>query len=125
MTLVDAVWDHWEDYRAGLYGTDLNLTLLERSRALLRDPDAFLEAATEMVRAWPNATHHNLSNMWSGRKAWLGQATCCYVHGATSRTTRMAWGDLTNEEQRRANGVAELVREAWERGTGAQALLDL
>lgn len=119
-------WSEWEDYRAGLYGTDMNLTLLERSAAVLRDPAVFHEAAVEMIREWPNAARHNLTNLWTGRNAWVGQATCCYVHGATAVTTRAAWGTLTNSEQRRANDIAAGVREAWERGwRDAQTTLDV
>lgn len=125
-SLQEGIWMHWEDYRAGMYGTDMNLTLLDMSAELLRDPARFHETAREMLREWPNAAVHNLTHMWSGRNAWVGQAACCYSHGATSVTTRHAWGTLTDNEQRRANDIAKGLRDEWERGVrDAQTVLDL
>lgn len=126
MTLAAAIWDHWEDYRHGLYSPFMHPDRQAASAGLLRDPDHFREVACEMLRAWPNSAYHNLSNMWSGRNAWLGQASCCYSHGATAADTRAAWGTLTQIEQRLANEVARCVRAEWERSTrDAQAVLDL
>ena len=109
-------WDGWEDYRAGLYEPTINPAHVDQSARLLKDPDAFYEAAVEMLREWPKAAHHNLSNMWSGRNAWLGQATCCYPHEATGASTRDAWGQMTNIEQTQANAVAAAVRLRWAKG---------
>jgi hypothetical protein len=126
MTLVEAIWDYWEDYRAGMYRSDMDPWRSALSEALLGDPDHFYEVAREMIREWPNSAHHNLVNMWSGRNAWLGQAACCYAHGATAADTKAAWGLLTNDQQRAANAVARTVQEQWERGKhDAQTVLDL
>ena len=109
-------WSDWEDYNAGLYATTFSPTGEAASLALLCSPEAFREAAREMVREWPNAARHNLAHMWSGRNAWVGQATCCYAHQATAVETRQAWGRMSNEQQRAANLVARDVRAEWEKG---------
>lgn len=114
--LAAAIWDHWEDYQHGLYRPVLDAARSELSLALLRDPGYFEEVSREMLREWPNSARHNLTHMWSGRNAWIGQASCCYAHGATSADTRAAWGLLTNAEQIAANSVARAVRFVWERG---------
>lgn len=126
-TLAGYIFDHWEDYRAGMYRTgNVAEIRVELARGLLADPDAFGEAAREMIREWPNAARHNLYSMWTGRNAWVGQATCCYSLGASSEETRIAWGRLSNDAHSRANAVARCVRDAWERGwRDAQAVLDL
>jgi hypothetical protein len=111
-----APWHDWEDYLAGLYHAVHTPENVPLSAAVLRDPEVFREAAMEMVREWPRAADHNLNKMWSGRNAWVGQATCCYVHQATAADTRVAWGTLSNPEQRAANAVADLVRAMWEGG---------
>lgn len=117
-------WDEWEDFTAGLYSEGIHHDQIPTAADLLRDPDQFREAAIEMLRHWPESARHNLAAMWSGRNAWLGQATCCYVHGINSATTRQAWGTLTNEEQRQANAVATACRIRWEQEVGhAQASL--
>jgi hypothetical protein len=124
--LAGYVWDRWEDYRNGLYVPAIHSDRVDQSAALLRDPDQFFEVAREMLREWPNSAYHNLVNMWSGRNAWIGQASCCYAHQATAADTRQAWGQLSNDEHRAANRVAMFVRELWERGArDAQAVLDL
>jgi len=121
--MTEPIWRNWEDYMAGMFEAGANPAHVTAAAALLRDPDQFLEAATEMVREWPHAAFHNLRNMWTGRNAWVGQATCCYSLDATGVETRLAWGTLSNEEQRQANRVAVMVREAWEVGRShAQAI---
>jgi uncharacterized protein (DUF2384 family) len=109
-------FETWEDFTAGMYRPRLDRAQVWLSRALLRDQEAFIQAATEMLREWPIAAMQNIHHMWSGRNAWVGQATCCYSVGSTSAETRAAWGDLVNAEQRAANEAARLVRAAWEKG---------
>lgn len=109
-------WDEWEDYAAGMYEPTVRDETVQLSAQLLSNPDAFMEAAREMLREWPNAARHNQQHMWSGRNAWLGQATCCYSHGATGAETREAWGTMTNTAQNAANDVAMTVRKSWEKG---------
>jgi hypothetical protein len=109
-------FDSWEDFAAGMYRQRLDAEHISLAEQLLRDCEAFREAATEMVREWPTSARQNLDHMWSGRNAWLGQATCCYSVGATSAETRAAWGLMDNGAQRSANEVARLVRLARERG---------
>lgn len=114
--IAAGIWDYWEDYQHGLYTPGSDPARVAASARLLGDPDCFWEVAREMVRAWPNSARHNLTNLWTGRNAWIGQASCCYSHKATSSETREAWGTLTQQEQRRANDIARGVRDLWEKG---------
>jgi hypothetical protein len=106
-------WTEWEDWRAGLYTTGVTTRrdAVASSVTLLSDSDGFLETAREMVREWPNAATHNLCLLATGRRAWVGQAACCYSHAATSSETREAWGRLSNAQQQAANNVADQVIE--------------
>lgn len=118
-------WDDWEDWLAGMYEPTNSEDWLAAAR-LLRDPDQFREAAREMIREWPHATRHNLGHMWSGRNAWVGQATCCYSLGLTAADTRRAWGTMSLGDQWTANQVARDIRAEWERTqVDAQAQLAL
>lgn len=108
-------WNRWEDWLAGMYGTESTVANVRAARGLLCDPDAFMEAAREMVREWPTAAVHNLTHLWTGRNAWVGQATCCYSLNITGTATREAWGSMTLDQQRAANEVATQVRIEWER----------
>jgi hypothetical protein len=123
-TLTTRPWDDWEDYTAGLYQHVLPVRAgkVQDSIRLLSDQDRFAEAAREMIREWPTAARHNL-NLPSGRRSWIGQAACCYSHGATSEETACAWGHLSNRVQRRANQIADAVASEYREGrSGAQAL---
>lgn len=102
-------YDEWEDYKNGMYALSLDVDRAALALGLLRCPDEFRETAREMLRAWPVAAQHNLGNLWTGRRAWVGQASCCYAFGATSADTRSAWGCMTNAEQRAANSAADAV----------------
>lgn len=105
-------WLEWEDYRAGMYrSAPLDEQRIRESAFLLTDPGGFREVAREMIREWPVAARQNLDHMWTGRNAWIGQAACCYAHGATSAETRAAWGTLSNPQQMAANKVARTIRD--------------
>jgi hypothetical protein len=89
--------------------------MIHDSWALLTSAGAFERAAREMIRAWPNAAKHHL-NLQSGRRAWIGQATCCHRHGATSEETAAAWGLMANSLQRQANRIASTVMDDYLQG---------
>jgi hypothetical protein len=118
-------WSNWEDYAAGLYEHRFYMGQVQASVKLLSDPDEFAAAAREMVREWPHAADHNL-HLPSGRRAWIGQAACCYHHGATAEETAGAWGRLSNQVQRRANAIASIIAKDYldGRGPGAETLFD-
>lgn len=119
-----STWNNWEDWQGGMYARQWEEHHVRSSVALLCDCDQFAEVAWEMVLAWPHAAHHNLSNMWAGRNAWVGQASCLYAHQAPALATREAWGALSLESQRQANTVAQTVRIRWEQHHVGQTLFD-
>ncbi len=109
-------WVEWEDYAAGMYAPDVTEEMVDESARLLGKPAEFHAAAASVIAAWPVAARHNLDHMWTGRNAWLGQAACCFAHQATSAATRVAWGLISPDSQRRANAVATTVRAGREGG---------
>lgn len=115
-------WAEWEDFQAGMYAPEFTPEHVQAAAALLSDPDEFFEVAREMVRAWPAAAHHNLDKLWTGRNAWVGQASCLYAYNCPSAATRLAWGTLTLEQQRTANRIAERVRIEREQADVSQTL---
>lgn len=124
MTLMCEPWQLWEDWIAGMYVTTATAEHEAASLELLTDPDQFREVAREMVRCWPVSAHHNLVNMWTGRRAWIGQASCLYSVNSPGVGTRAAWGRMTLEEQRAANVTADDVLEEWKRNNVGQTLFD-
>jgi hypothetical protein len=116
-------WGLWEDWTNGFYVVRHDPSRIEASASLLADKTRFANAARLVLEEWPNAAIHNLNHMWSGRRAWLGQAACLHSHGAVAAETRTAWGQLSNRQQSDANRTAESVIIGW-RGH-AQARLAL
>lgn len=115
--ILMTVWSNWEDYLAGMYANaSIRPSIVLLSQELLSDPDTFQEAGREMIRMWQRAAQHNLGYLPSSRRAWVGWATCCYVHGATSQETRLAWGRMSLNCQQHANAVANGLILEYERG---------
>ena len=88
--------------------------LIEKSYDLLRDEASFLSACRKVLKAWPYSSEHNLSAKCLNRRAWMGWAACCVSHQSTEYTTRNAWRFLTDEEQEKANVIAQTVITEWE-----------
>lgn len=105
----------WEDWAAGMYGSPPKGALRQLGRAadLLSDVQAFYVAASEMVMAWPVAAEQNLSNVSRNRRAWVGQAACCYAVGVPESVTKLAWHTMTRGARDRANRIADDVIADW------------
>jgi len=106
----------WEDARGGMYlPTSCAPAFHEMlARAILADPQTFARCASEMVSCWGYSAEHNLTNRSRNRRAWVGQATCCFVAGCPDYTVKNAWHRLTREQQDLANVVADGVILRWE-----------
>lgn len=113
----------WEDWSGGMYRCVVVTEDTERAARMLADPAAFYMAATMMVRDWPRAAEHNLTNREQNRRAWIGQATCCYSSNAPEGATRLAWWLLLEAERETANAVADRVIAEWEAARSAHLTL--
>jgi hypothetical protein len=107
----------WEDYQNGMYAT-VNATsghdLIIKAVEILGTPTLCRAAMERVVSEWPHATEHNLTNTGLNRRAWLGQAACCIMHKTPESLTKIAWGELSEDQQNKANEIAEYVIEQWE-----------
>ena len=88
--------------------------LIEKSKNLLSNPVAFQYSASTMVEHWKYSAEMNLTDMSQNRRAWIGQATCCFEYQTPEHLTRIAWNQLSEKEQIDANKVAERVIKNWE-----------
>lgn len=108
----------WEDVKNGILEEKYNeyetedLTL--KAKALLCSKEDFAEIATKVIKNWKYASEQHLSNISRNRRAWLGQASCCYKWGVPEYITKYAWRMMTKEEQDNANYIADLIITAWE-----------
>lgn len=123
-------YQKWECYQNGMYdqSKDNDLSLIEKSKNLLSDKQATLEAMTFVIENWKNSCEHYLTDLSSNRRSWLGQAACCFEHGASDQATCKAWWQLTDQQRFIANAVADTVINEWEQdniGGGKCLKLDL
>jgi len=107
-----APYTDWEDFKAGMYGNEVKINQIELSKRLLQNPK---NAMMRVIAEWPIASKHNLTNAGSNRKSWLGQAACCIECVSTEFETRLAWKELSKEQQSFANQCADEVIEIWEK----------
>lgn len=117
---MDRVYFHfkdWEDREFGMYETTCFMDeqkMIQDCVQLLNCPSWLWECMTFVTHNWPNSTAQQLTNIHRNRQAWLGQAACCFAHGAPEYITKKAWNLLSDVYQRKANDVADDVIMDWE-----------
>lgn len=106
----------WEDYRAGQYALVYRdqAVGIESSAWLLADSAMLGAAMSAVAREWVHAAEHNLTNQERNRRAWLGQAACCFEFGVPDFVVKTAWHQLSSDQQDAANAVADQVIAEWE-----------
>lgn len=107
----------WEDYEMGLYEVTCFMDaqrMVEDCEMTLRCPEMLWEAMTFVSHNWGYASEQHLTNSHRNRQAWLGQAACCWLHGAPEYLVKQAWNNLNAEMQKKANEVADDVINDWE-----------
>jgi len=110
-------YTEWEDYAAGMFAVpdkaEISRTM-PLAAGLLRDDKRFAAACQRVVESWPIAAAENLTNDSCNRRAWLGQASCCIVHGVTETATRIAWQTLNDIQRFSANNIATKAIASYE-----------
>ena len=116
MKQIFAKYQDWEDYKAGMYSTDYKNEeiLVSDSIKMLSNTDLFFHTCIDLIQDWTVSASVNLTNKSCNRKAWLGQAACCYAYNVPEICTRIAWGKLSNEQQIDANIIADKVIRIYE-----------
>jgi hypothetical protein len=108
----------WEDYQAGMYRVPKKKKqqkFIDRAKALLTNCGLFYQVGLCIFREWPVATQVNLTNTSANRRAWLGQAACCYMYRVPELMTREAWKQLDEDERQKANEVADRLVSYYEK----------
>lgn len=107
----------WECNQFGMYKTTCFMdehNLIKECMELLSCP-SFLEESMFMVtHNWYYSCEHFLTNKNRNRQAYLGQASCCLIHGAPEYITKQAWSLLSQDQQIEANKIADEVIKDYE-----------
>lgn len=108
-------FEKWEDYQSGMYSLYSNNTdtLINKSFNLLNNAVYLKKAMVEVIKQWPIATAVNLTNNNANKRAWLGQAACCYAVKSPDYITKIAWNKLNLSAQNKANKAANDVINDW------------
>lgn len=111
----------WEDYQNGMY-SDCSVSEYEKavklSMDLLSNNSVFKSSIKKMFEKWVKSTKENLTNNDINKRAWVGQATCCFNHSSNEKATREAWGLLNEKTRDMANNVAEECINEWIKTNG-------
>tara|TARA_S200002703_G_scaffold91609_1_gene79081 strand:+ start:1128 stop:1532 length:405 start_codon:yes stop_codon:yes gene_type:complete len=108
---------NWEDFNAGMYNDcseNLFKKMVKNSVSVLSDSEFFLKSALKMIESWQVSARVNLTNVNANRRAWIGQATCCYLYGCNEKSTRKAWSILTEAQRSEANKIADKLISHYE-----------
>lgn len=119
MKRIKQIFHHfskWEDYKYGLLDTSCERydEKLNLSTELLSNVDMFYSVAKECLKEWNFSAEQNLSDYSINYQAYIGQASCCFNHGAPSYVTVEAWWMLTDKQREDANRVADKVFTEWQ-----------
>lgn len=106
----------WEDFKNGMYETvfENEEVLIQKAIDVLSDPVEFYILCLFVLEEWKIASDVNLSNRACNRKAWLGQAACCYKSKVPELLTREAWQRLSEEQRFAANVIAKKIVDKYE-----------
>jgi hypothetical protein len=110
-------WVKWEDYCHNFYGgfntTKTKRETIEDYANLLRDIPRFEAALKVIIKEWPYACEHNLTNEALNRIAYLGQAACALEYHVPHYVSCSGYNLLTPEEQQAADKKAEEYLNIW------------
>lgn len=107
----------WEDNQNGMYETTCFMDpydMILDCKRLLTTKEWLWEAMTFVSHSWIKSSTQQLTNINRNRQAWLGQAACCFSHGAPEYLTKRAWALLDENQQKIANEIADQVICDWE-----------
>lgn len=107
----------WEDYLNGMYDyskSDNDSILIEKACKLLSNETLFFNTCLNVLDNWKISSDVNLSNVSQNRKAWLGQAACCFKYKVPEILTRFAWSEINEEQRIKANNVAQKIISIYE-----------
>lgn len=107
-------YELWECHQHRMYFPQVTKAGVSAAHSILKDPERLYDAMYYVSHHWPHSSTMNLTNRSRNRQAYLGQAACCWMVHATEEETKAAWKRLTEEQQERANAVADRIIEEWE-----------
>lgn len=110
-------FEKWEDYQFGMWRKVpfyMEHHFLEAAINFTGDADLYGKYMIRAINEWPNGCEHNLTCTGMNRQAYIGHAATCIALGCPEYITRLAWHQLTQEQQDKANEQADIAIKIWE-----------
>jgi hypothetical protein len=111
-------YEKWEDYINGMWRKvtpEEEKEFLQKAIEFTGDHKLYGSWMQKVIKAWPVACEHNLTDTGMNRRAWVGHAAVSLAINCPEYITRMAWWNLSKEQQDLANDQADRAIEKWER----------
>lgn len=107
-------WE-WEEIKYNMWGTVKNKEeYLKKAIQLTSNHNIYEYWMMAVVNQWLKSCEHNLSNITQNRRAWIGHAACARAFGCPEDIVRKAWSHLSEDQQIKANNVADKAIKNWE-----------
>lgn len=106
----------WEDFINGMWRNVSEkeaADYLQKAIVFTGDAELYGSFMLRAVKEWPIACEHNLTNPSMNHQAWVGHAACCIAIQCPEHITRLAWHQLSQDQQDRANAKADQAIAAW------------
>ena len=110
-------YDKWEDYIFGMWRKlppKEEAVYLEKAIFFMGDHLLYGKYMIRAINEWPNGCEHTLSCLGMNRQAYIGHAAACIAFGCPEYITRLAWHELTQQQQDLANEQADIAIKIWE-----------
>lgn len=96
-----------------VYGEDRDI-LIKRAIEFTSNAKLYGSFMMRIITEWPYSCEHNLTDTSMNRQAWIGHAACCLAIACPEDITRIAWHQLTKQQQDEANLEADNAIKKWE-----------
>jgi hypothetical protein len=89
--------------------------LLKKAIEFTGDAELYGKWMVEVSYKWKYSCEHHLTDMSINRKAYIGHCAVCLALGIPEYITRLAWHNLSEQQQIDANRKAEIAIKMWEK----------
>lgn len=104
-------WE-WEDWINGMWGPEQE-GQLQQAIEFTGDWVRYGQAMKEVIVAWPRTMLNSLTNPSINQRAFLGHCAVSFRLKIPESVTRAAWKQLTDEQRRLADLVAQQTIDEW------------
>ena len=109
-------FNKWEDWQNGMwrnvFGQERD-TLLQKAIEFTSNTKLYGKYMLKVIKLWPYACEHNLTNGSINQQAFIGHCACCLAINCPEDITRLAWHHLTQGQQDAANLEADKAIQKW------------